>query len=102
MALGLLMMGKPFGWVSKLTCKESLVNERIDYLSAFVDAIAAGHSDQFEQLVVGARRTGASREELLVAMRTGRSLAQVPASVITKAQAAIDAYYTRTDRQFSL
>ncbi len=77
------------------------MDERATYLSAFADAIAAGRSDQFKRLVEGAYRTGASREELLVAAKVGLSLAQVPASVMTQAHAAIDAWYRMIDRGVS-
>ncbi len=69
------------------------MDERTAYLSAFADAIAAGRSDRFERLVEGAYRTGASREELLVAVKVGLSLAQVPALVMIQAHAAIDSLY---------
>jgi alkylhydroperoxidase/carboxymuconolactone decarboxylase family protein YurZ len=92
MALGLLPERKPCVQFQDFK-RERSVDERIAYLSAFADAIAAGRSDHFARLVKGAYRTGASREELLVAVKVGLSLAQVAALVMIQAHAAIDTWY---------
>ena len=69
------------------------MRKRAHYLSHFADAIAAGRSDQFARLVQGAFRSGASREELHVAVQVGRQLGQAPVSAVAEAYSMIDEWY---------
>ncbi len=65
------------------------MNARAAALSAFADAIADGHVKDFPSLVKLAREAGANLDELLVAVRVGRGLAEVPESVLSQAYHAV-------------
>jgi len=67
------------------------MNEWITHLTAFSAAIAARQPHRFEQVVKAAYEAGASREELLLAVDSARVLAQVPAPIVDRARAAIQA-----------
>ncbi len=69
------------------------MDARASALIAFADAIAAGHTKEFCSLVETARQAGAGYEELLVAVRVGRSLAVVPESVVSQAYHAVETGY---------
>ncbi len=68
------------------------MKERIALLTAFAEAVWARQAHGFEWLVKAAYETGASLEDLLTALESGRLLGDPPAPVVTEAYATVYAW----------
>jgi hypothetical protein len=69
------------------------MKERIVFLAALAEAVWNRQAYEFNRLVKAGYRTGASREDLLIAVETGRLLGDPPEPVVAQAYATVHAWH---------
>jgi len=75
------------------------MKERMALLAAFAEAVSARQAHEFEWLVKAAYTAGASREDLLTALETGRLLGEPPEPVVTEAYATVHGWQWMASRR---
>ena len=74
------------------------MKERIALLAALAEAVWSQQAHEFDQLVKAGYRAGASREDLLIAVETGRLLGDPPKPVVADAYATVHAWQWMASR----
>ena len=74
------------------------MKERIALLAALAEAVWSRQAHEFDRLVKAGYRIGASREDLLTAVETGRLLGDPTEPVVADAYATVHAWHWMASR----